>query len=94
MRITGLTRRQLGYWRKTGLITPQIHTIGGHARYTFPDLLALKTAKKLIDAGISVQRIRKNIGSLVSFLPPCYAPLPGDALNTIGQQILLRFFKG
>lgn len=65
--ITGLTRRQLGYWRKTGLIIPQQHTTGGHARYTFADLIALKSAKKLKDAGISLQRIRKSILSLIRF---------------------------
>ena len=52
MAITGLSRRQLGYWRKTGLVAPQQLTSGGHARYSFADLLILKTAKKLIDAGV------------------------------------------
>lgn len=89
MSITGLTRRQLGYWRKTGLIVPQLHTTGGHARYTFADLLALKTAKKLIDAGVSVQRIRKSIVSLTSFLPSCTAPLTELSLVATGDMILV-----
>lgn len=87
--ITGLTRRQLTYWRKTGLIVPQLHTAGGHARYTFANLLALKTAKKLIDAGISVQRLRKNITSLTSFLPSCSAPLTELSLVATGDVILV-----
>lgn len=89
MRITGLTRRQLTYWRNTGLIVPQAHTPGGHARYTFADLLALKTAKKLIDAGVSVQRIRKSIVSLTSFLPSCSAPLSELSLVATGDMILV-----
>jgi DNA-binding transcriptional MerR regulator len=89
MRITGLSRRQLGYWRKTGLITPQQHTTGGHSRYTFADLLALKTAKKLIDAGVSVQRIRKSITSLINFLPACSAPLSELSLVATGDMILV-----
>jgi DNA-binding transcriptional MerR regulator len=89
MNITGLTRRQLGYWRKTGLISPLQHTTGGHARYSFADLLALKTAKKLIDTGVSVQRIRKNIRSLTNFLPSCKAPLTELSLVVTGDVILV-----
>lgn len=89
MRITGLTRRQLTYWRKTGLINPQIQTSGGHTRFTFADLLALKTAKKLNDAGVSVQRIRKSIVSLINFLPSCTAPLTELSLVATGDMILV-----
>ena len=89
MNITALSRRQLGYWRKTRLIAPQEHTTGGHARYSFADLLALKTAKKLIDAGLSVQRIRKSITSLTSFLPSCTTPLTELSLVVTGDVILV-----
>ncbi len=89
MHITCLSRRQLSYWRKTGLITPQQRTDGGHARYSFADLLALKTARKLIDAGVSVQRIRKSITSLTNFLPSCTAPLTELSLVATGDMILV-----
>ena len=89
MSITGLTRRQLAYWRNTGLINPQFKTSGGHSRFAFTDLLALKTAKKLIDAGVSVQRIRKSIVSLTSFLPSCTAPLTELSLVATGDMILV-----
>lgn len=89
MHITGLSRRQLSYWRKTGLIMPKQHTTGGHARYSFADLLALKTARKLIDAGVSVQRIRKSITSLTNFLPSCTAPLTELSLVATGDMILV-----
>ena len=89
MRITGLSRRQLTYWSKTGLVEPHQRTAGGHARYTFLDLLALKTAKKLLDAGLSVQRIRKSIVSLTAFLPTCTAPLNELSLVVTGDIILV-----
>lgn len=89
MHITGLSRRQLSYWRNTGLIVPKQRTAGGHARYSFADLLALKTARKLIDAGVSVQRIRKSITSLTSFLPSCSAPLTELSLVATGDMILV-----
>lgn len=89
MHITRLSRRQLSYWRKTGLVVPTQHTTGGHARYSFADLLALKTARKLIDAGVSVQRIRKSIVSLTNFLPTCTAPLTELSLIATGDMILV-----
>lgn len=89
MNITSLSRRQLSYWRKTGLIAPQQQTKGGHTRYSFADLLTLKTAKKLIDTGLSVQRIRKSITALTSFLPSCTAPLTELSLVVTGDVILV-----
>ncbi len=89
MSITGLSRRQLTYWRSTGLVVPDQRTSGGHWRYSFLDLLALKTAKKLIEAGVSVQKIRKSIASLLKFLPTCKAPLRELSLVTTGDIILV-----
>ncbi|HEC18586.1 MAG TPA: MerR family transcriptional regulator [Gammaproteobacteria bacterium] len=89
MSISGLSRRQLTYWRNTGLVVPSQRTDGGHWRYTFLDLLALKTAKKLIEAGVSVQKIRKSIASLLNFLPTCTAPLRELSLVTTGDIILV-----
>ncbi len=89
MSITGLSRRQLSYWRKTGLLVPTCRTSGGHARYSFLDLLALKTAKRLIDAGVSVQRLRKSLTALLAFLPGCRVPLSELSLVVTGDVILV-----
>ena len=59
VKIIGISRRQLQYWAQTDLVRPSARTPGGHARYAFEDLVALKAAKRLIDAGVSVQRIRR-----------------------------------
>lgn len=89
MSVTGLSRRQLTYWRNTGLVVPGQRTDGGHWRYAFLDLLALKTAKKLIEAGVSVQKIRKSISALLNFLPTCKAPLRELSLVATGDIILV-----
>jgi len=89
MGITGVTRRQLVYWHKTGLVIPSCRTKGGHARYAFTDLIALKTAKKSNDAGLSVQRIRDNITSLLNFLPTCKEPLAELSLVATGDVMLV-----
>ena len=87
--ITGLSPRQLGYWRKTGLLSPETRTPGGHARYSFTDLVALKTAKRLLDAGVSVQRIRRTLQSLIRFLPTTDKPLHELSLVATGDVVLV-----
>lgn len=86
--ILGVSRRQLQYWSDTDLVRPSVRTPGGHARYAFVDLVALKTAKRLIDAGVSVQRIRKSIRALRQMLPAVAHPLAEVVLVATGDVVL------
>lgn len=93
-RITGLTARQLRYWQQTGLLSPSEVTPGGHARYSFTDLIALKSAKRLLDAGVSLQRIRKCLHSLTRFLPTARTPLRDLSLVVTGDVVLVLHAAG
>jgi DNA-binding transcriptional MerR regulator len=84
-----LSRRQLQYWAKTGLIEPSARTPGGHHRYSFDDLVALKATKRLIDAGVSVQKIRKSVGALQKLLPQINRPLSELVLVATGDVVLV-----
>jgi len=86
--ILKISRRQLQYWAHTNLIPPSARTPGGHGRYTFEDLVALKAAKRLIDSGISVQRIRQSIQALRRMLPTVERPLSELVLVTTGDVVL------
>ena len=86
--ILQISRRQLQYWAQTDLIVPSAQTPGGHGRYTFADLVALKAAKRLIDAGVSVQRIRKSIRTLRRILPTVRQPLAELILVATGDVVL------
>jgi DNA-binding transcriptional MerR regulator len=86
--ILGISRRQLQYWAQTDFIAPSTQTPGGHSRYRFEDLVALKAAKRLIDAGVSVQRIRKSIRALRRILPTVRRPLAELILVTTGDVVL------
>lgn len=88
VKIIGISRRQLHYWDETDLVRPSARTPGGHARYAFQDLVALKTAKRLIDAGVSVQRIRKSIRALREMLPAVQRPLTEVVLVATGDVVL------
>ncbi len=87
--IVGTSRRQLQYWAQTDLVRPSVRTKGGHHRYTFEDLVALKAAKRLIDAGVSVQRIRKSIAALKRVLPTVRHPLAELVLVATGDVVLV-----
>ena len=88
VQIVSISRRQLQYWAQTDLIRPSAKTPGGHGRYTFDDLVALKAAKRMIDAGVSVQRIRNSIRSLRNVLPTVQRPLAELILVATGEVVL------
>jgi DNA-binding transcriptional MerR regulator len=91
--LLGISRRQLQYWAQTDLVVPSLKTRGGHHRYSFEDLVALKATKQLIDAGVSVQKIRKSIATLRGILPTVERPLSELVLVATGDIVLI-FLEG
>jgi DNA-binding transcriptional MerR regulator len=89
VQILKISRRQLQYWAQTDLVVPSVKTRGGHHRYTFQDLVALKATKRLIDAGVSVQRIRSSIRALREILPSIERPLSELVLVATGEVVLV-----
>jgi DNA-binding transcriptional MerR regulator len=72
-RIVGISYRQLDYWARTELVTPSVrdaHGSGTQRLYSFEDLLALKVIKKLLDTGVSLQRVRKAVEHLKAMKRP------------------------
>jgi DNA-binding transcriptional MerR regulator len=62
--IVGISYRQLDHWTSTGLVTPSVRDAegsGSQRLYGFDDIVQLKVIKRLRDAGVSLQRIRKAI---------------------------------
>jgi DNA-binding transcriptional MerR regulator len=63
----GISYRQLDYWARTNLVVPSIRDASGSGTqrlYSFRDMVVLKVVKRLLDAGVSLQNIRKAIDSL------------------------------
>lgn len=62
-RLTGCSPHQLRYWDEIGLAQPSIQQTGGTPGvkrvYSFRDLVFLKVVKSLLDAGMSLQKVRK-----------------------------------
>ncbi|HHT79024.1 MAG TPA: MerR family transcriptional regulator [Actinobacteria bacterium] len=62
-KITGLTYKQLDYYDRTDFLSPSVNQAVGYGSkrmYSFNDLLKLKVVKSLLDAGISLHKIRKT----------------------------------
>nr|MDT0657676.1 MerR family transcriptional regulator [Micromonospora sp. DSM 115978] len=65
----GISYRQLDYWARTALVVPSIRDASGSGTqrlYSFRDLVVLKVVKRLLDAGVSLQNIRRAIETLRS----------------------------
>ncbi|NUS00722.1 MAG: MerR family transcriptional regulator [Kribbellaceae bacterium] len=65
----GISYRQIDYWARTGLVSPSVRDATGSGTqrlYSFRDLVVLKVVKRLLDAGVSLQNIRKAIETLRS----------------------------
>src|SRR5499426_1337582 len=65
----GISYRQLDYWARTGLVVPGVRDTSGSGTqrlYSFRDIVVLKVVKRLLDAGVSLQNIRKAIDVLRS----------------------------
>ena len=65
--LVGITYRQLDYWARTGLIQPSIQSAQGSGtqrRYSFTDIVQLKVVKRLLDAGMSLKKIRSAMDIL------------------------------
>jgi DNA-binding transcriptional MerR regulator len=65
--LVDITYRQLDYWARTNLITPSVqraHGSGSQRRYSFSDIVQLKVVKRLLDAGMSLKKIRQAMNIL------------------------------
>ncbi len=63
-RLVGITYRQLDYWARTDLLRPSAQEASGSGSqrlYSFTDLVQLKVIKRLLDAGMSLKRIRSAV---------------------------------
>jgi uncharacterized protein (DUF433 family) len=66
--LTGLSRRQVDYWRKTLLLSPsveeQVSVFRSIRLYGFSDMIALMTVAELLNRNVTLQRVRKIVSSM------------------------------
>ncbi len=67
-RMFELPEARLRYWSQTGFIVPTLRR-GGRRYYGFRDLVSIKVAKELLDAGHPLQRVRRSLDALRDLSP-------------------------
>lgn len=86
-RIFGLRPARLRYWLQSGFYTPSVRR-GGQFFYTFRDLVSLKAAVGLLDAGVPLSRVRKSVAALRADLPEETAPLSRLRVVSDGADVV------
>jgi tetratricopeptide (TPR) repeat protein len=87
-RIFGVAEARLRYWAQTGFVGPSLKQ-GGKAFYSFEDLIGVKVAKELLDGGLPLQRVRKNLDALRTALPDLERPLSQARVVCDGERLLV-----
>lgn len=85
--IVGISYRQLDYWARTGLVKPGLKEAKGSGTqrlYSFLDLVHLRVIRNLLDAGVSLPKIRKAIRYIADELK---TPLENVTLMSDGSSI-------
>ena len=85
--IVGVSQRCLDYWAERGIVTPSVREAtgkGSERRYGFDDLVKLALVKRLREAGLSLQKIRKGLQVMLQRWPK-KDPLLDEMLATDGS---------
>lgn len=98
--LLSLHESRLRYWMQTGFVAPSVRK-DGRFFYTFGDLIAVKAARELLDAGLSTQKVRKNLDALREALPDQPQPLSrlricsdGDTLVAVDHDAIFEPASG
>lgn len=88
LKLTEITYRNLDYWARTGLVRSSIKQASGRGSrrvYAFEDLVALRMVRRLRDAGVPLQAIRRAVRYLQA---RGARPLSRFALIADGKRIV------
>lgn len=88
-RLVGISYRQLDYWARTDLLKPSLREAQGSGtqrQYSFTDVVQLRVVKRLLDAGMSLKKVRQAMDILRDRLDSDN-PLSEVTLLSDGQTI-------
>ena len=87
-KIFGLQEARLRYWAQTGFVGPSVRR-RGRFFYTFRDLIGVRLAKELLDSGLTLQRVRRNLDALRTALPEMDQPLARLKVCSDGDRVVV-----
>lgn len=92
-KVFGLSTSRLQYWERSKFIARSVQ-VGGKRYYSFEDLISIRAAKELLDEGVPLQNVRRNIEALRESLPRVARPLGSLRIIADGQALLVRDDQG
>lgn len=92
-RMFSLPEARLRYWSQTGFISPSLR-LGGRRYYAFTDLVAIKVAKELLDAGHPLKRVRRSLDALREQVPGESSPLSRLRIRSDHDRIIVDAANG
>ena len=88
LRLLDITEKQLNYWEKLRLVSPR--KSGADRFYDFRDLISLRTAKQLIEKGVSANRLRRSLVALNQQLSEIQTPLTELRILSNGRDVVVE----
>ena len=87
-RILGLTAKQLDYWDRLHLVSPQKEQESRF--YDFRDLIGLRTVKQLLEQGVPANRLQRALAALREKLSKVEAPLAELRVLSDGRDVIVE----
>src|SRR5277367_3218451 len=91
-RILNVSDKQLKQWEEFQFVAPLAPA--GKEFYDFRDLIALRTAKQLIEKGVSPTRLRHSLQSLRKKLSEVKSPLTELRIISNGKDLIVESAAG
>lgn len=85
--LLAIPKRRLSAWSRAKIITPSAGSPGEKPRYTFADLLAVRVARGLSEAGFATALIGSAIAKLRAQMPDLAQPLTDARVGSSGAQL-------
>lgn len=92
-RLFGVAESRLRSWARRGFLRPSAER-GRRRFYTFQDLVGLRAAKGLLDAGISFREVKRSVEVMRELLPRVTRPLVELRVVADGQAMVVRDHQG
>jgi tetratricopeptide (TPR) repeat protein len=87
IRILNLSEKRLSQWEKLEFVARKDH-------YDFRDLIAVRTAKQLLENGVSPDRLRRSLRALSEKLTEVHAPLNELRITANGKDVIVEHSGG
>ena len=84
-RLFGFKAGRIRYWDKIGFLTPGVR-IGVRKYYTSQDLIGMRTAKGLLDAGLPFVKVRRSVIDVKRVSTGVKKPLAGLLIRGDGEE--------